>query len=523
MPSYSIGFCVATTRNGSSSGYVTPSIVTWHSCIASSSADCVFGDARLISSTSRTFVKTGPGPELELVRLLVEDVDAGDVRREQVGRELEPREREMQRARERLREHRLPHPREVLDDQVALGEEPEHAELERLARRPDRELEVRDDARDDVRRRGRRTALRAGTASLIASRVAAPPRRARPRRSPAWAPSELRSPPPSEMSRTTSFSAASKPMSSRLTSLNTKRSAFLARRFSRARSSPVPAPSAAKPTSTWPVAPRGAERSEDVGRRLERDRPRGAVLRPLVVTGRGRPVVGDGGGHDDDVGVRARERLALEVGGGRRLDDRRRPPERTRRGLRRAASPRRRGARASSASATPIRPEERLPRNRTESSGSRVPPAETRTVRSAQRAAAAIAGEDLARRARRSPRARPCAPRRSRPPRARPPPGRRSRRRASRSVATFACVAACSHMRTFIAGATRTGPSCASAASVRRSSASPCASRASVFAVSGATTRRSARSRCGYGSSLRDLPREREERLGGDEPLGCRR
>ena len=43
-------------------------------------------------------------------------------------------------------------------------------------------------------------------------------------------------------------------------------------------------------------------------------------------------------------------------------------------------------------------------------------------------------------------------------------------------------------MRTFIAGATTTGPSCASAASVRRSSASPWASRASELAVSGATT-----------------------------------
>src|SRR5918994_3700407 len=47
--------------NGGGRGYVSPSIVTWLSCIASSSADCVFGEARLISSTSRTFAKTGPG------------------------------------------------------------------------------------------------------------------------------------------------------------------------------------------------------------------------------------------------------------------------------------------------------------------------------------------------------------------------------------------------------------------------------------------------------------------------------
>ena len=73
-----------------------------------------------------------PGPELELVRALVEDVDARDVRREQVGRELDPREVDVERARERLREHRLPHAREVLDDHVPLGEQAEDAELERV-------------------------------------------------------------------------------------------------------------------------------------------------------------------------------------------------------------------------------------------------------------------------------------------------------------------------------------------------------------------------------------------------------
>src|SRR5881227_2739718 len=49
------------TRNGRASSYVTPSTVTWFSCMHSSSADWVFGEARLISSTSRRFAKTGPG------------------------------------------------------------------------------------------------------------------------------------------------------------------------------------------------------------------------------------------------------------------------------------------------------------------------------------------------------------------------------------------------------------------------------------------------------------------------------
>ena len=48
-------------RNGYGRSRVTPSTVTWYSAIASSSADCVFGVARLISSTRTTFAKTGPG------------------------------------------------------------------------------------------------------------------------------------------------------------------------------------------------------------------------------------------------------------------------------------------------------------------------------------------------------------------------------------------------------------------------------------------------------------------------------
>ena len=61
MPSYSIGFSVAIKRNGSGSRRVTPSAVTCCSAIASSSADCVFGIARLTSSTRTTFAKIGPG------------------------------------------------------------------------------------------------------------------------------------------------------------------------------------------------------------------------------------------------------------------------------------------------------------------------------------------------------------------------------------------------------------------------------------------------------------------------------
>src|SRR5438105_6210310 len=47
--------------NGRPSSYVCPSTVTWSSCMHSRSAACVFGEARLISSTSRRFANTGPG------------------------------------------------------------------------------------------------------------------------------------------------------------------------------------------------------------------------------------------------------------------------------------------------------------------------------------------------------------------------------------------------------------------------------------------------------------------------------
>ena len=60
VPSCSIGFCVARTRNGCGRRYVSSPIVTCFSCIDSRSADCTFAGARLISSANRRFVNTGP-------------------------------------------------------------------------------------------------------------------------------------------------------------------------------------------------------------------------------------------------------------------------------------------------------------------------------------------------------------------------------------------------------------------------------------------------------------------------------
>ncbi len=121
-----------------------------------------------------------PGTKLELIRPLVEDVDARDVGRQKIRRELEPRERAVERARERLREHRLPDARKVLDDQVPLGDEAEHDETQRVGGRVDDAGEVRRDRRDEIgRRRCDRPLSQAG----------APPRRGSPRRSRPSAPS----------------------------------------------------------------------------------------------------------------------------------------------------------------------------------------------------------------------------------------------------------------------------------------------------------------------------------------------
>ncbi len=63
----------------------------------------------------------------------------------------------------------------------------------------------------------------------------------------------------------------------------------------------------------------------------------------------------------------------------------------------------------------------------------------------------------------------------------------------ARRVATFAATAGCSHMKWFIAGARTSGALVASAESETISSAMPCANFASISAVAGATTKRSAR------------------------------
>ena len=68
MPSCSIGFWVASTKKGSSSWCVWPPTVTRCSCIASSSAACVLGGVRLISSARTRLAKSGPFTKVNALR-----------------------------------------------------------------------------------------------------------------------------------------------------------------------------------------------------------------------------------------------------------------------------------------------------------------------------------------------------------------------------------------------------------------------------------------------------------------------
>ena len=174
-------------------------------------------------------------------------------------------------------------------------------------------------------------------------------------------------------------------MSERDTSFSTMRSRPLRTSLPRARSRPSAPVSAANPTSTWPGRRAAPIAASDVGGRLELERP-GALAGALRVERLDRAVVGDRSRHQDHVG-RRRHGAAPHARG--RPRSRPRPPRRA--GDERSRSP---GAAstlaprraASSASAAPIRPELRLPRKRTGSSGSRVPPAVTRIAAAVERA-----------------------------------------------------------------------------------------------------------------------------------------
>ena len=103
-------------------------MVTWLSFIASSSADCVFGVVRLISSASRKLLKIGPGLEFEGLGVRVVDGDAEHVAGQHVAGELQAVEAAGDGARQGLRQRGLADAGHVLDQQVAARQQADQRE-----------------------------------------------------------------------------------------------------------------------------------------------------------------------------------------------------------------------------------------------------------------------------------------------------------------------------------------------------------------------------------------------------------
>src|SRR5215470_5399755 len=120
VPSDSIGFCVAMTRNGSGTGCVSWPIVTWRSCMTSSSADWTFAGARLISSASRKLQNTGPSS--------VSNPPVSG--RQEVGRELQALETAAEHVGDGLDRERLGQARHALEQHVAAREQRHEDALE---------------------------------------------------------------------------------------------------------------------------------------------------------------------------------------------------------------------------------------------------------------------------------------------------------------------------------------------------------------------------------------------------------
>ena len=110
--------------------------MTCCSCIASSSAACVFGGVRLISSASTMLANSGPGRKRNCARagalVFLNDFGAGDVGRHQVGRELDAVELERQRIGQRADHQRLRQAGHADEQAMAAGEERDEQLLDHL-------------------------------------------------------------------------------------------------------------------------------------------------------------------------------------------------------------------------------------------------------------------------------------------------------------------------------------------------------------------------------------------------------
>ena len=98
--------------------------------MTSSSADCTFAGARLISSASRKLPNTGPSSVSKLPRVGAVDARADEVGGHEVGRELDAAEGAAEHVGERLDGQRLGQAGDALEQHVAAGQQRDQQALE---------------------------------------------------------------------------------------------------------------------------------------------------------------------------------------------------------------------------------------------------------------------------------------------------------------------------------------------------------------------------------------------------------
>ncbi len=149
---------------------VFPSTETWPSLIASSRALWVRGVVRLISSARITLAKIGPGLKVNSPDGGVVDARAEDVRGEQVGRELEPAERAVDAGGHGPGQQGLAHPGDVLDQDVPLGQQGDHGQLDDFGLAEDDRSDVVEEPVQERREVGRAEFGRLGDERRIHAR-----------------------------------------------------------------------------------------------------------------------------------------------------------------------------------------------------------------------------------------------------------------------------------------------------------------------------------------------------------------
>jgi hypothetical protein len=133
VPSNSIGFCVAGTTNGRQ-------LVGVQRLLRRPDAlEQVVRRRRTVDLVDDHDVgEDRARAELEAILALVEDVDPDHVGRQQVRRALHARELQVEGARDRARERRLAHAREILDEDVPLGRHTHQHQVQEVAAHLDR-------------------------------------------------------------------------------------------------------------------------------------------------------------------------------------------------------------------------------------------------------------------------------------------------------------------------------------------------------------------------------------------------